>query len=132
VRRDAGLRRGHRRRLQDGHPAGAPGKLTDAAAALYWRPPQLGEQDKIGAAIAAAMKDRVVEVWPENWPTFTLFYDQRTQWRVGFNGPTGLDHGVLYRDLDDLGITGDERLRVKAEISAMEQAALDAMHGTSS
>lgn len=73
------------------------------------------------------MKDRVVEVWPENWPAFRLFYDLQTQWRVSFGGATGLDYGVLYRDLDDLGISGEDRLRVKAEIRAMEQAALDAM-----
>lgn len=69
-----------------------------------------------------------MEIWPENWPTFRLFLDLRTQWRIGFNGPTGLDYAVFYRDLDDLGFTGEERLRVKAEIRAMEQAALDAMH----
>lgn len=74
------------------------------------------------------MKDRAIEVWPENWQTFQIFCDLRTQWRVALGGRYGLDYGVLYRDLDDLGITGDERLRVKAEIRAMEQAALDAMH----
>jgi hypothetical protein len=88
----------------------------------------VGERDAIGAAIAQAMKNRVVEVWPENWQTFRLFYDLQTQWRIGFGGATGLDYGVLYRDLDDLGITGEERLRVKADLRAMEQAALDAMN----
>lgn len=78
------------------------------------------------------MKDRVVEVWPENWQTFCIFCDLQTQWRAGFGGPTGLDYGVFYRDLDDLGITGEERLRVKADIRAMEQAALGAIHGTDS
>lgn len=90
--------------------------------------PQVAERDAFGAALANWMKGRVVEVWPENWPTFELFADLRTQWRAGMGGLYGLDYGVLYRDLDDLGITGDERLRLKAEIRAMEQAALDAMH----
>jgi hypothetical protein len=91
----------------------------------------VGEADKIGAAIAQAMKDRVLEVWPENWPTFRLFSDAlRGQWRMGFGGPIALDYMVLHRELDDLGITGDERLRLKADIRAMEQAALDAIHGT--
>jgi hypothetical protein len=74
------------------------------------------------------MKNRVVEVWPENERSWLIFVNLRTQWRMGFGGETGLDYSVLYRDLDDLGITGDERLRLKAEIRAMEHAALEAMH----
>ena len=97
---------------------------------MFERPRTVGPGDLIGQQIAQAMKDRVLEVWPENWPTWRLFFDLRTQWRMGFNGPTGLDFNVLYRDLDDLGITGDERLRVKADIREMEQASLDAYYGT--
>lgn len=32
----------------------------------------------------------------------------RTQWRHGFNGPTGLDYNVLLHELDRRGLTGDE------------------------
>jgi hypothetical protein len=123
------MRRGNHRRLQERDPRRPLGKLTEAAAAFYEKPRQVGAQDAIGAAIANAMKNRVVEVWPENWEAFCIFADLQTQWRVGFGGETGLDYGVLYRDLDDLGITGPDRLLLKADIRAMEQAALKAMHG---
>lgn len=97
---------------------------------MFWRPHHGGEADKVGFLIANAVKESTVEVWPENWATWCLFRDQRNQWRIGFNGPTGMDFNVLYRDLDDLGITGDERLRLKADMRAMEQAALDSFYGT--
>lgn len=74
------------------------------------------------------MKDRTVEVWPENWPAFCLFCEIDNQWRMGMGGPFALDHLVLHRELDDLGLNGEERQRMKADIRAMEQAALKAMH----
>jgi hypothetical protein len=69
----------------------------------------------------------VVEVWPENWPAFQLFAEIATQWRVGMNGPTGLDYLVLHRELDDLGLAGEERQQMKSDIRVLEQAALAAM-----
>jgi len=72
-----------------------------------------------------------VEVWPENWPAFQLFAELGTQWRTGMNGPTGLDYLVMHRELDDLGLIGEEfreeRQQLKADIREMEQAALKAM-----
>lgn len=35
------------------------------------------------------------EVWEENWPAVEMFMRAQTQWRVGMNGITGLDYGVL-------------------------------------
>jgi len=35
------------------------------------------------------------EVWEENWEALNLFFRLQTQWRVGFNGATGLDYSVL-------------------------------------
>jgi hypothetical protein len=97
---------------------------------MYERPRQTSERDAIGTAIAQAMKNRTVEVWPENWPAFTLFCDIGGQWRMGFGGPVALDYLVLHRELDDLGLTGEERQRMKADIRVMEQAALEAIHQT--
>lgn len=34
----------------------------------------------------------VFEVEPDNWETVMLFVRVQTQWRHGFNGPTGLDY----------------------------------------
>lgn len=91
-------------------------------------PTPSGEGDLIGKALIAAAANEVVEVWPENWPTFELFAFLSTQWRVGMAGRTGLDYMVLYRELDDLGLTGEERRRVKDDIREMELKALSAMN----
>ena len=66
-------------------------------------------------------------VWPENWPAFSLFCDISTQWRVSMSGYVGLDYVAMHLELDDLGLTGEERQRMKADIRALEHAALDAM-----
>ena len=61
-------------------------------------------------------------MWPENWPALQLFIRCQTQWRHGFNGPTGLDYGAvvamanlyqtsdLPRVMDDLQIMESEIL----------------------
>ena len=69
-----------------------------------------------------------VEVWPEHEQAYRLFVGLRTQWRVGFSGPTGLDYGVLYRDLDRLNLTPEQYEELRQEIRVMESAALDEMH----
>ena len=33
-----------------------------------------------------------LEIEPDNWETVMLFLRVQTQWRHGFNGPTGLDY----------------------------------------
>lgn len=70
-----------------------------------------------------------VELWPENQAAFDLFMAMRTQWRYGFNGPTGLDYMPLFRLLDDEGLTGAERKQMLSDIAVMEHAALLAMQG---
>ena len=32
------------------------------------------------------------EVWEENWEAVQMFLRLQTQWRVGMNGPLGLDY----------------------------------------
>lgn len=34
-------------------------------------------------------------VLAENWLSFNVFLDLQTQWRVGINGPTGLDYQAV-------------------------------------
>ena len=75
--------------------------------------------------------DFVVELWPDTEPAISLFIALRTQWRMGFSGPVGLDYcaaesvmrvrrlpaasrGEL---LEDLRHMEDEALRVFAEES---------------
>lgn len=41
------------------------------------------------------------EVWPENWPAWSLFDALGTQWRAGGGGGViGLDYGPLFTLLD--------------------------------
>jgi len=49
------------------------------------------------------------------------------QWRCGPGGFYALDYLVLHRELDDLGLTGEERQRMKDDIREIEYAALKAM-----
>ena len=68
-----------------------------------------------------------VEVWPENWPAFSLFCDLQTQWNVGgMGGRTGLRYEALYPLLDRIA-TGDEWDALFADIRIMEIAALNQM-----
>lgn len=40
-------------------------------------------------------EERDFEVEPENWETVVMFLRLSTQWRHGFNGPTGLDYTAV-------------------------------------
>ena len=63
-----------------------------------------------------------VKVWPDNVPTLNVFVAMSTQWRVGYNGATGLDYAALPVVEDRVGIKADfDGLR------AMEEAALAQM-----
>ena len=63
-----------------------------------------------------------VGVWPDNVPTLNVFVVMSTQWRVGYNGATGLDYAALPVVEDRVGIRADfDGLR------AMEEAALAQM-----
>ena len=66
-----------------------------------------------------------VELWPDLAAPFDLFMACQTQWRTGFNGPTGLDYTgvtVVARVMQ----IGAARLRgLWADFVAMERAALE-------
>ncbi len=51
-----------------------------------------------------------------------------TQWRIGFNGPTGLDYGVIQHELDRRNLPPDDYDDLMACIRVIEQAALDEFH----
>lgn len=72
----------------------------------------------------AAWPDKA-EVWPENWPAYTLFDRVRTQWRTGgMGGTVGLDYGVLYPLMDRMDLAKDEWLQMLDDIRAMESGAM--------
>lgn len=46
-------------------------------------------------AMRKAAKAEEFEVWEENWPIVEMFLRMQTQWRIGMNGPTGLDYAAF-------------------------------------
>lgn len=68
-----------------------------------------------------------MEIWPENYVSWAVFRSIDTQWLVGPGGAYGLNYLVLHRELDDLGLAGEEREQMKHDIRQMERSALKAM-----
>lgn len=69
-----------------------------------------------------------VELWAINEPSFVVFDSLSTQWRVGMNGPTGLDYAAVPPVLDLLGIKGRKRRRdVFEDLRVLEREALATM-----
>lgn len=94
--------------------------------ALYWEAPD--PQKMAGSGVRPEDHKRPeVELWPENKPALDLYSRIVTQWRVGAGGPVGLDYAVVYREMDDLGLAGEEREEMKAAIRVIEGAALRTM-----
>lgn len=115
-------------RVHDGLRRGAAGKLTAASAGYYRRLPAPPQGNALGAMLAAAAANEVLEVWPENWPTWQLFMRVGTQWAVGMGGPTGLRYEALYPLLDRAATDAAEWSALLDDVQAMEHAALKAMH----
>jgi hypothetical protein len=76
----------------------------------------------------AAHQPTEFEVWPENWPVWLLFDRISTQWRVGMNGPIGLDYNVLLRFLDRMRLDDGDYEQMLNDISVLEQSALTEIH----
>lgn len=68
-----------------------------------------------------------VEVWPENWPSWSLFCQVSTQWRIGMGGPTGLDYGAIYPLLDRIATDPAEWMDLFEDIQTLERTALKQM-----
>lgn len=80
-----------------------------------------------GFDVSGIYESASTDVYPENWAAVTLFSRLGTQWRSGFSGPTGLDYSVLFRLIDEAGLTGDEWQQMLDDIQVLEIAALGAM-----
>ncbi|WP_219209218.1 DUF1799 domain-containing protein [Variovorax boronicumulans] len=70
----------------------------------------------------------VVHYWPDCRQAVDLFITVGTQWRTGFNGPTGLDYTAIYPLLDRLRLSAEEWDALLTDIRVMEEEALEAMH----
>lgn len=57
-----------------------------------------------------------------------VFQAMRTQWRMGFNAPIGLDYGVLPAVMKQMAVRKKERSRVFSALRVMEREALLELH----
>lgn len=73
---------------------------------------------------AAQPDDSTVCLWPENARAWGLWLRLQTQWRVGFDGKTGLDYAGVRACLDLCRIPRRLRARLFDLVHAMELAAL--------
>lgn len=65
-----------------------------------------------------------VEIWPDSIVPVNVFSELCTQWRVGPNGPVGLDYNVLFRKLDRMRLKRREYERIESAIRVMEDEAM--------
>jgi hypothetical protein len=65
-----------------------------------------------------------VEIWPCNQTALAVFQSMESQWRVGFNGKTGLDYNVLPVIFDLLKVKKGDRTEVFHKLQLMEGEAL--------
>ena len=93
---------------------------------MYWHAPTAEEMAAVGLK-AKHYKRPKVALWPENEPAILLFSQFSTQWRVGMNGPVGLDYGVIFHELDRRGLSRDDYDDCMWAVRVIERAALDEM-----
>jgi hypothetical protein len=93
---------------------------------LYSRIPGAEELEESGF-LAEDFASDPVDVFPENVAAFNLFCSVRTQFRIGMNGPTGLDYMVVFHKLDRMNLEPEEYAVFEADIQTMEYAALAKM-----
>lgn len=77
-------------------------------------------------AFGFAPDDCDVEIWPDVWDSYRLFSAMRTQWRIGMNGPTGLDYNPLSMLAQAHNIS--DLTSIIKDIQIMEAKALEVMH----
>jgi len=69
-----------------------------------------------------------VEVFPENYQASIVFQSLLTQWRLGFNGPVGLDYAVVPTVLKLHGIKRKRWEEIFHCLRVMEDEALVTIH----
>jgi len=67
----------------------------------------------------------MVWLWPENERVWQLWLQVQTQWRIGFDGKTGLDYAGVQACMALRGIARRDRAELFQQIHGMELAALD-------
>jgi hypothetical protein len=114
-----------------------PGKKL-INAALFLAGAAKGEADDgKDAADAAAVfglavpeveaKPTTFGILPENVEAVSWFLKMQTQWRMGMNGPTGLDYGVFIQCAKDEGVKRTDRVWLMEDLRLLEREYLAAV-----
>lgn len=114
-------------RLRPGTDGRPQGKLIGATEELY----REGESPAELAVLGLLPEDippREFDLWPENWPAIQLYVQVQTQWRVGMNGPTGLDYNVVFHELDRRALDRDTYDDLMGSVRVIEETALRILH----
>ncbi len=83
-----------------------------------------GMTAEMAAHFAASAEDAI---WPDNWLPVEVFAAMTTQWRHGFNGPTGLDYAALSPVMQFAGVALNDQADVFESVRVMELEALERM-----
>jgi len=67
---------------------------------------------------------------PENVEAVAWFLKIKTQWRMGMNGPTGLDYGVFIQCAKDEGVRRRDRVWLLEDLRLLEGEFLGAARQT--
>lgn len=93
---------------------------------MYERIPTQQEMEESGFAPEDFVSDPV-EIYPDNEVVHRLFAKMDTQWRVGMNGPTGLDYHFALHKMDRMGLDPEAYEQIESDLRTMEIAALNEM-----
>ena len=67
------------------------------------------------------------ELWSEVGEVDTLYRRFKTQWRIGFNGPTGLDYTPVQHHLQRMETNNEDYDRLMAGLSVLEDEVITIM-----
>jgi hypothetical protein len=74
-------------------------------------------------------KTETFGILAENCEALVWFMKLLTQWRVGMNGPIGLDYGVFIQCAKDEGVKRKDRVWILEDLRLMESEFLQGMRG---
>lgn len=74
-------------------------------------------------------RSKDVDVWPENWPSVTLFVEVGNQWnRSGMSGvEVSLNYAVLFARMERMRLSDERWEEMFSDIRHMEREALRVM-----
>lgn len=68
-----------------------------------------------------------VDLWPENWKSWTLFAEMFGQWRAGMGGKYAMDYTPLFMRMERMRLPDGEWEVIYTDIRVLESAALEQM-----